>query len=494
MPPPTLQSLDSSGRLRRLFSDSVVYGSANAVSKLLALITFPLLARNLTVADYGTVDLFLVLGNWLALILILGVDSALARLIVDRADDDARAHLVSQALVWLAGLTAFAVPALWLASGTIARAFDQAEPAETIVRLIALQLPLTVIVSIAQALLRWTFQRRRFVILSLGTGGAGAFGLVIVFVAFEANPQHVFAVGLAAQSLAALVALVFIRRWLVWPRNFDAWRVLLPMALPLGVASCIVAAVPMLERSLVNAAGGALALGHYAAGAKIAALLSLPIVALQSGWTPLAVAIHREPDAARTYNQALLFFAWLICALVLVLAALGPWLLALLASDRYAQGAAVVLPLALALGVQGIGGMLEVGITVSKRMHLILVAYLVMLAAFAGAASALADALGPASVAWGLLVGQTAFALASTKLAQRAHAIPWRVHAVVMLFAATLAAGLALTWVRTTWGAWQGACFAAAAISALLAWGLRHTGIRETFAALARRRSSTASS
>lgn len=488
MPPPTLRSLDSSGRLRRLFSDSVIYGSANAASKLLTLITFPLLARNLSVADYGTVDLFLVLANWLALVLILGVDSALARLMLDHTGDDERAQLVSQALLWLAGLTAVVVPVLWFASGVIASTFVRADAAESIVRLIALQVPLTIIVSIAQALLRWTFQRRRFVVLSLGAAVAGALGLVVAFVGFDAKPVHVFAVGLTVQFLAAVVALVFIRRWLVWPRTIDGWRVLLPMALPLGAVSCIVAAVPMLERALVNAAGGAAALGHYAAGAKIAALLSLPIVALQSGWAPLALAIHREPDAARTYNKALLFFAWLVCVLVLILGALGPGLIALLASDRYAQGAAVVLPLALALGVQGIGWMLEVGITVSRRMHLSLMAHVVMLALFAGMGSALAGPLGPVGIAWGLLVGQISFAVVSTRLAQGAHQIEWRVRAAAWLFAATLTAGLAQAWVSANWGHVRGAWVAAVASLAMLAWGPCHAEIRETISTLLRRR------
>lgn len=484
MSPPGIHTLDAAGRLRRLFSDSVIYGSANAISKLFALVTFPLLARHLSVADYGLVDLFLVFANWLALVLILGIDSALARAMVDHTEDDERARIVSQALVWLAGLCGVAVPLLWMVSGHIVSVLGQAESAQILVQLVTLQLPLIALTSVAQALLRWTFQRRRFVILSLGASATSAFGLIVLFVATDAGPQHVFAVGLAVQSIFAVVAILFIRRWLVWPHSLEAWRSLLPMAVPLGLVSCIAAAVPMIERALVNDVGGAQALGLYAAGAKIAALLSLPILAFQSGWTPLAVAMHREPNAAHTYNSALLFFAWLTCTCAMALVAAGPWLILLLASERYAEGATVVLPLALALAVQGIGWILEVGITVSRRMHLSLMAYLAMLTIFLASSFGLARSLGPVGVAWGLLAGQVGFTVLSAKLAQRAHRIEWTIAPVAFLLGATLIVGLLQALAAAAWGRTYAAILAIAALAAIMVWGARNDDIRFVLKAL----------
>jgi len=58
--------LSHAGRLKFLARDSVVYGGAAAISRAFALITFPLLAQHFSVADYGIIDLFSIVGNFIA--------------------------------------------------------------------------------------------------------------------------------------------------------------------------------------------------------------------------------------------------------------------------------------------------------------------------------------------------------------------------------------------------------------------------------------------
>jgi len=66
-------------RFKFLTRDLALYGGAAAISKGFALITFPLLARHFSVAEYGVLDYFLVLAGFLATMAIFGQDSAVAR-------------------------------------------------------------------------------------------------------------------------------------------------------------------------------------------------------------------------------------------------------------------------------------------------------------------------------------------------------------------------------------------------------------------------------
>ena len=63
-------------RLRFVARDSALYGGAAALNKAFALITFPLLARHFSVADYGLIDFFSVLAGLLATFFIFGQGSA----------------------------------------------------------------------------------------------------------------------------------------------------------------------------------------------------------------------------------------------------------------------------------------------------------------------------------------------------------------------------------------------------------------------------------
>jgi O-antigen/teichoic acid export membrane protein len=494
-----LGPLDTGARMRRLFGDSAVYGIAGAVSKLFALITFPLLARQLSVAEYGVVDVFLVTANWLALLVICGIDSAVARLMLDHADDQERAQVVSQSLLWI-GLTAcVVVVSTWWVAGMLVERVGGRPGDERIVHLICLQLPFVAVCSLAQGLLRWTFQRRRYLVLSLGAAAANALLLVALAVATTLRPHHVFVVGVLIQIGFAVLALHFIRRWLVAPRSLGWLRVALPMALPLGLVAGLLAALPLLERVLVGGAQGpdglrgAQAIGLYAAGAKVASLLSLPIVAFQSGWGPFAVALNREQGSERTYNAALLVFTWGICLLVLALSAAGPWVVRGLASDRYAAGAMVVFPLAMALAVQAVGWMLEAGISISRRMHLTLAGYVALITVFVPLALLLRNVLGAVGVAFALLVGQCVFATVCAHVAQRAHPVGWRPGLAIAMLAVTLLAGGVQTGVGMLWGPLAATWVLGLALAAGLVVGALPGPIRTALTMLTRRRTAVPS-
>ena len=64
--------------LRFLFKDSVIYGGAIIINAIFMLLTIPILTKNLTVNEYGIVDLFLTL---LTFLVIIGVFITLAVLV-----------------------------------------------------------------------------------------------------------------------------------------------------------------------------------------------------------------------------------------------------------------------------------------------------------------------------------------------------------------------------------------------------------------------------
>ena len=68
-------SLFQKERLLFLFKDTIVYGSASAISRAFSLITFPILARFFSVSDYGKLDFLLIISGFLSTLLIFGQDS-----------------------------------------------------------------------------------------------------------------------------------------------------------------------------------------------------------------------------------------------------------------------------------------------------------------------------------------------------------------------------------------------------------------------------------
>ena len=155
------------GRLQFLFTDAAIYGFTNAVSKSMALITFPLLARNLSVAQYGSVDLAIAAIGFLSTVLIFGQDSAVARFFYDDERFVARQEAISMSFFFQIFLLFVFLPCLWLLISPLVEAKHFGENFQIIFSLVILQVPSLLLINFSQNILKWSFQRKKFLFLPL---------------------------------------------------------------------------------------------------------------------------------------------------------------------------------------------------------------------------------------------------------------------------------------------------------------------------------------
>jgi len=470
-----LGRMSSRGRLRFLAGDAVLYGTVSAIAKGASLITFPVLARHFSVADYGLLDLYLVVAGLLAVCFTFGQDSAVVRYWYEYDSPDARRQVVSQALAAPLLAVCLATPALWY-WGAWAADSSLGIP-QAISRTLLLMAPFAVLSNFCQALLKWTYARQQFLLVALGGTVAYATSLLIAVLVFDARPQTVLLVCLGTSIAQATAGIIFVRKWLVWPHGLGVLKQMLPYALPYGAIGVAAAFVPLLERALTERLLGDADLGLYAAGAKIAMLSGLLVSAFQTAWGPFSHALLRDPSSGHTYNQVLRVFAVGICVVTLALSLVAPALILLLASERYIGASVVVFPLAMGLAIQATSWITEVGISLSKRSHLNLYPYLISLTMHLLAIWILASALGLVGVGLGVLIGYASKALVASWLAQRAFPLPWSYRPVVLLMTATTVWGLFAGWLGERFGPGIHAVALAAGILAtgLAGWRLLFT-------------------
>ncbi len=464
------------GRLAFLLRDSALYGGSAAISKAFGLITFPIVSRHFSVAEYGVLDYFLTFATPLAVLLIFGQDAAVARYFYEHTDRNERRQLISQSLLFQIAGVALAAPILWLLADSMSSALlpsEQVMRAPELLQLVVLQLPFLLLINFSQNILKWTFDRVRFLTISLGMTVFQASGLLIAVLVFDASIREVLMVCLVTSVVFGTLGLLFVRKWLGWPRGFGYLREMLPFAAPLGVICFASTCAPTLERTLTDRLLGTTDLGLYAAGTKVAMLVGLVVGAFQTAWGPFSLSIYRQPDAARTYNQVLRLFALGICVLVLGLALFGSLIILVLASDRYRGASVVVFTLAMGLAVQATSSITELGIGLSKRSHLFLYPYLVSLGVSLGAIWLFAPVLGLLGVGLGVLIGHLAKAIVASWLAQRAYPLPWSYTPVVLLMTATIAVGLGAAWLGQRFGDRVQAVTIAASIPMVVAAGWR---------------------
>jgi O-antigen/teichoic acid export membrane protein len=441
------------GRLGFLLQDSLLYGGASAISKSMALVTFPLLVRYFSAAEYGTLDFCLVLASVLCSLLVFGQDSAVARYFYDYEEMDQRRQMITQSLMFQLLITAVLIPLLWMGSSWIAPPAADVAQGKRLFAIVLLQLPFLLLVNFSQNILKWTFSRKQFLTISLGGASTYAALIVAAIAVFRADVEGVLLVTLANTILFGLLGLFFIRRWLACPAGFSWPRIMLPYAVPIGIICVVGAAVPAMERAFVSRLLQPEDLGYYAAGSKIAILIAILVSAFQMAWAPFSLAIHKSTNPSETYNLVLKIFVSGICILVAMLDLIAPSLITVLASERYLPAAAVVFPISMGLAIQAIGWITELGIVIEKKSHLNLYSTGLFWLTALAAIGAFTPFLGLIGVAFGSLAAHLVKSGVSAWLAQRVHPMQWPYIPVIAILGWTVSVGMLAAVAGNTLGA-----------------------------------------
>jgi len=408
-------------RLKFLIKDSLLYGASATISRMVSIFTFPLLTRYFTVEAYGTINLFTTVSTFLAIAFVLGQDSAIARFYYAEDGIDYRKDVISQSFFFQALLLLIFLPFLYFNASGITHMLSKQETVSSICKIIILQTPAQVALNFSQNILKWTFKRKQFLIVSLGYTVTMMVAVVICIKWYRVDLYHFFLISAGVQMFFSIVGLFFVRTWITIPKSFTLLKPLLLYALPLGFVSIISSFVPVTERIFVNTLIGEKQLGLYSVAAAIASLISLFSQAFQMAWGPFSLSIYKEKDSALTYNLVLKLFALAIVLIAFAMSSVVAGLVHFLSSDKYLQSAVIVFPLSMALAVQATGWITEIGISFARKSMYSLYSYFAYLLMALVFIYLLGTLLGIFGVAMGLLLANIGRVLLSTYFAQKVH-------------------------------------------------------------------------
>lgn len=428
-------------RFKFFLGDAAVYGLGGALNKLLALFTFPLLARYFSIDQFGIIDLLNTSVVLLVTFLVFGQDSAVARFFYDDENSIRRRQVVSQSIAFQIIVFAIVCSVLWINSELISQKFSLKTDGDLIVKFIILQAPFFVLLNFSQGLLKWTFKRNKFLFISVGSTVATLIGLVLGLTLFELNIVGVFVIYFIVRGVFGLLGVFWVREWITWPKNFKLLKEMLPFAIPFGLICIATSFLPVFERNVALNYIGPDELGLFAAGAKVALIIGFPIYAFETAWGPFSLSIFKESDATRTYQIMLPFFTLFMCCTVLFLTSISELLLILLVSDKYAGAGIVVFAVCLTKVIQSIGGITGLGITLAKKSYLKLCSYLVMILFAFFIIPILSKNFGLAGLAFGSLIAMGIWAIIETYLSQLIHPIDWRFTPTILIVFITIIFG-----------------------------------------------------
>lgn len=430
--------------LRKLTGESVIYGLGQVGGRAVQVLLVPILTRALSRGEYGISELVFAYLQSTLLVLVLGMDAALARFFYQEPDRAARVRMVSSSFVFrlITGLTVGA--ALALASGPLAQHLMGGPAYHKYVLVGAAILPCTLLVLFCNDVLRVTFQPWKFIALNvMNTVLVAGIALTLVL------GRHVGVVGvlygkLAGDALTALAGLVLIRHALAPAFRREVLARMLRYGLPLVPTAFAYGMIGSVDRYVLQRTRSIEEVATYSLAVKFFAIVTMGVSAFQLAYFPFAFARAGRPEAPRLFARVLGLYVAVAAFGATVIGLFAPDVVHLLAPPAYAAAATPAAWLAFAAVAQGAYYVVSLGIGLALKTHWFSLSAVVAAAAALLANFALTPRFGPAGAGAATWCAYVVSAVACYLITQRVHPLPYRGIRAGLLFMLGVGITLAL--------------------------------------------------
>lgn len=421
-------------RLKFLLTDTIIYGVANAISKLALLIALPIMTRYFTISDYGKIDAITFFANLLLVFFVFGQDSSLIRFYYEFEKLEDKKKVISNSFIIQLTIAILFTPILIFFSRDISIFYLEERDYRWVVVLVVLQLPFSLLISLASNVLRIESRKYSFLAINLGSTISYILAIVIGIVYFKISIGDVFILFFISKIIFGVLAFLMIKNWLAFKLDKKILKDLVKFGVPFAVICLIGASLPNLDRYFIIKYLDNAFLGMYAVGYKVAMILQLPIYAFEVAWVPFYMSMYRDEDSPKTYQLISKVYSAFLLTCVTGLALSDNLLVSLIASSKYEKSSMVLIPIGFGLIVKSIGGILGIGVELSKKSYLKVISYTSGLVTSILVTIFLIEEYRTFGVALGFLAGYCVNVTISTYLALRNYNLTFDIGRIAISF------------------------------------------------------------
>jgi O-antigen/teichoic acid export membrane protein len=355
--------------LKRLGSQSAIYGLGGIVSRLIAVFLLPVYTVYLGTKGFGQIETIVALTSVLVIVLRLGITSAFFRFYFDSEDAKRRTLVVRTSFWFTMGMATLGLVVGWIFSAQIADWLNLGDP--WLVRAGFVGLWAQMNYAQMTSLFRVEERPVGFAIASVANVLI-TIGATIALVVGAHKGAIGAVIGNFLGTLVVYVVLLAYRRYQLG-LQFDRGllRAMNRFGLPLVPSALALWAINLIDRLFINGYKGQAEVGIYSLAVRIASVIVFLMTAFQLAWPAFAYSIRDDNAAKRTYAYVLTYLLFITCWMSLALGSLAPWLVSILAPHGNFTRSAGAVPF-LCFGVAAYSGysVLAIGVGRTRQTQL----------------------------------------------------------------------------------------------------------------------------
>lgn len=344
--------------LKELAKDSLTYGFASMLSKIIGFLLLPLYTTHLTPVDYGIVAMLSFVYLFFVPMASMGINNAIFRRY--NLSKDYKKQIVSLST---GSLFVFLTSLIYLILGLICAGFLTIQLTDDIkyLNLIYITLGGCFFASVGMAFTIVLRAKRKVITLSITRIIELVFTLsltIYLVIILKIGVYGVVWANALGACLLAIIQIIICRNDIKFIFDFKELKALLQYGLPFLPHRLLGNSINFLGQFLIKEYGGLANAGLYNIALKFALPLSFIIGAIQNAWVPIKYQMHRdienEKERQNTFRQLISVYFLFISILFVGTISFSPELLRIVTNATY-HDAAVLFPLVLLIAYgQGI--------------------------------------------------------------------------------------------------------------------------------------------
>ena len=296
-----------------LAKQTIVYGLSGVLLQAVGIVTLPIFARAFTQAEYGKLELGLVLSSVALTVVDLGFASAAQRSFYDYSDSDVeqRRRVLFTAIV--ATSTAAIVAAIALAAlrGELDDWIFGGSNAERLILAIAISIPVVNGATFFRETMRLRFRQWSYVAAAVMAAIVSAVVSIVLVVGFDGGIEAVFVGAIFGNALGVAYGIYVTHRDIGRHGSRSELRVMLAYGIPLVPAALAMWALAARRPGDAERPRNLAEVGQYAVANRVASLVMLVVTAFALAFGPYIFSIYSEdPEMEKAVRaKALTYFA-----------------------------------------------------------------------------------------------------------------------------------------------------------------------------------------
>lgn len=302
--------------IKVFFKNSIIYTVGTVLTRGVAIFLVPIYTRYLSPAEYGIIDLFMVVAAIINLTIALEISQAIARFYQEGKDKEEKASYTSTAFwfTFVVYIVYFLIS--WLFSDSFSKMLLDSNEYKMVFVLASLAIATNGTFYFTQNQLKWQIQPRDSVVASIVNVVIISMVAIYLLVTTNLKVESIFIGQIFGNTVASIVAIYFAKSSYKFIFDFQKLKEMLAFSSPLVLSGVGVFIAMYIDRIAIKELLGLEELGIYGVAFRFAAVASLVMIGFRSSLIPLVYKHYKEAQTPK--NVSKIFNIFSILALLVV--------------------------------------------------------------------------------------------------------------------------------------------------------------------------------